>query len=162
VDNLAAISMANELCNAYGLDTIGAGMMVSFAMECFENGLLTTEGTGGLDLRFGNAEAMVEMIRRMGERTEGLGWLLGEGPKRAVAVIGPESEPFAIHVKGQPFPMHECRTRQSAGLPPVSPTARMYARFWDADGEGAVGTSSKAGACTRHHRPAQRARRPIC
>jgi aldehyde:ferredoxin oxidoreductase len=133
VDNLAAISMANELCNAYGLDTIGAGMMVSFAMECFENGLLTTEDTGGLDLQFGNAEAMVEMIRRMGERTEGLGWLLGEGPKRAVAEIGPESEPFAIHVKGQPFPMHECRTRHGQALGyALSPTGADHMHnFWD-------------------------------
>ena len=80
VDDLRAIAKANELCNAYGLDTIAAGMMVSFAMECFENGLLTLEDTGGLDLRFGNGEAMVELTRQIGER-EGLGDLLAEGPQ---------------------------------------------------------------------------------
>jgi aldehyde:ferredoxin oxidoreductase len=133
VDDLRAVSMANEWCNAYGLDTISAGMMVSFAMECFEAGLLTTEDTGGLDLRFGNAEAMVEMIRLMGERATGLPWLLGEGPKRAVAQIGPASELFAIHTKGQPFPMHECRTRHGQALGyALSPTGADHMHnFWD-------------------------------
>jgi aldehyde:ferredoxin oxidoreductase len=133
VDDLRAVSMANELCNAYGLDTISAGMMVSFAMECFEAGLISTEEAGGLDLRFGNATAMVEMIRRMGERAEGLPWLLGEGPKRAVQEIGPASEPFAIHTKGQPFPMHECRTRHGQALGyALSPTGADHMHnFWD-------------------------------
>ncbi len=139
VDDLAAVSTANELCNAYGLDTINAGMMVSFAMECFEAGLITSEDTQGLDLRFGNAAAMVEMIRRIGERTEGLGWLLGEGPKGAVQEIGPEAEDFAIHVKGQPFPMHECRTRHGQALGyAVSPTGADHMHnFWDGSMEKA-------------------------
>lgn len=132
VDGLRAISLANELCNAYGLDTIGAGMMVSFAMECFEAGLLTLEDTGGMDLHFGNAQSMVELIRQMGER-EGLGDLLAEGPRIAAAKIGNGAEQFAIHVKGQPLPMHESRTRHGQALGyAVSPTGADHMHnFWD-------------------------------
>ncbi len=132
VDDLVAISKASEICNAYGLDTIAAGMMVSFAMECFEAGLLTLEHTDGLELRFGHAEAMVEMIRRIGLR-EGLGDLLAEGPRIAAAKIGGGAEEFAIHVKGQPFPMHECRNRHGQALGyAVSPTGADHMHnFWD-------------------------------
>jgi aldehyde:ferredoxin oxidoreductase len=132
IDDLRAIAKGNELCNAYGLDTIGTGMMVSFAMECFENGLLTPEDTGGLDLRFGNGQAMVELIRQMGER-QGLGDLLAEGPRIAAARIGKGAEQYAIHVKGQPFPMHECRTRHGQALGyAVSPTGADHVHnFWD-------------------------------
>jgi aldehyde:ferredoxin oxidoreductase len=132
VDDLRAISKASELCNAYGIDTIATGMMVSFAMECFENGLLTLKDTGGLDLRFGNGPAMVEMVRRIGER-EGLGDLLAEGPRIAADRIGRGAEQFAIHVKGQPFPMHECRNRHGQALGyAVSPTGADHMHnFWD-------------------------------
>ncbi len=132
VDDLRAISKANELCNAYGLDTISAGMAVAFAMECFENGLLTPKDTDGLELRFGNAAAMVEMTRRICER-EGLGDLLAEGPARAAKKIGPAAEEFVLCVKGQPFPLHECRARHGQALGyAVSPTgAEHMHNFWD-------------------------------
>ena len=132
VDDIRAVSKANELCNAYGLDTIAAGMAVSFAMECYENELLTPEDTGGLELRFGNGPAMVEMIRRIGER-EGLGYLLAEGPTRAAERIGNGAEAFVIDVKKQPYPMHECRTRHGQALGyAVSPTGADHMHnFWD-------------------------------
>ena len=132
VDDLRAISKANELCQAYSLDTISTGMAVSFAMECFEAGLLTTEDTGGLELRFGNATAMVELVRQIGER-EGLGDLLAEGPQRAAAEIGRGAEQFVLATKGQPFPMHECRTRHGQALGyAVSPTGADHMHnFWD-------------------------------
>lgn len=132
VDDLRAISKANEICNAYGLDTISTGMMVSFAMECYEAGLLTKKDTGGLDLRFGNAKAMVELTRQIAER-EGLGDLLAEGPRVAAAKIGRGAEQFAIEVKGQPFPMHECRNRHGQALGyAVSPTGADHMHnFWD-------------------------------
>lgn len=132
VDDLRAISKANEICNAYGLDTISTGMMVSFAMECYEAGLLTKKDTGGLDLRFGNAKAMVELTRQIAER-EGLGDLLAEGPRIAAAKIGRGAEQFAIEVKGQPFPMHECRNRHGQALGyAVSPTGADHMHnFWD-------------------------------
>ncbi len=132
VDDLQAIAMANELCNAYGMDTISAGGAVAFAMECFMNGLLTEADTGGLDLRFGNAAAMVEMIRRIGERA-GLGDLLAEGPNASIAKIGPQARQFSIDVKNQYFPMHECRARHGQALGyAVSPTGADHMHnIWD-------------------------------
>jgi len=132
IDDLRAIAKANELCNAHGIDTISAGVMVAFAMECFEEGLLTRHDTGGLDLRFGNAQAMVELTRQICER-QGLGDLLAEGPRLAAAEIGSASERFLIEVKGQPFPMHECRTRHGQALGyAVSPTGADHVHnTWD-------------------------------
>ena len=132
VDDIRAVAKANEYCNAYALDTISAGMAVSFAMECYENGILTQEDTGGLDLRFGNGQAMVEMTRMICER-EGLGDLLAEGPTRAAKAIGKGADAYVIDVKGQPFPMHECRTRHGQALGyAVSPTGADHMHnLWD-------------------------------
>jgi len=132
IDDLRAISKCHELCNAYSLDTISAGMLVSFAMECYENGILTDADTGGLQLNFGNGQAAAELTRMIGER-EGLGDLLAQGMVPAAKALGPEAEPFAIHVKGQPFPMHECRTRHGQGLGyAMSPTGADHMHnFWD-------------------------------
>jgi len=115
VDDLEAICKANELCNLYSLDTISAGSTVSFAMECFEKGILTTEDTGGLDLSFGNAEAMVKLIEMIAKR-EGIGDLLAEGTKAAAEKIGKGADAYAIHAKGLDFPMHEPRLKQGLGL----------------------------------------------
>ena len=77
IDNLKAICKGNELCNAYSLDTISTGGCISFAMECFEKGLLTLQDTGGLDVKFGNAEAMLKLIELIAdrERVSGIYWL---------------------------------------------------------------------------------------
>jgi aldehyde:ferredoxin oxidoreductase len=122
VDDIVAISKATELCNAYSLDTIAAGVTIAFAMECFENGLLTTEDTGGLDLSFGNGAAVIEMVERIARR-EGLGDLLAEGSLRAARRIGHGSEAYAMQVKGQEYPMHEPRFKRSLAIAyAVSPT----------------------------------------
>ncbi len=115
VGDIHAIAKANELCNAYMLDSISCGVTIAFAMECFEHGLLTLEDTGGLDLRFGNAEAMLEMIGRIARR-EGLGDLLAEGSKRAAEKIGGEAPFFAMQVKGQELAMHEPRGKYNVGM----------------------------------------------
>ena len=115
VDDLSAISKANELCNKYGLDTISAGASVAFAMDCYENGLLTKEDTGGLDLRFGNAEAMVAMVERIAQRT-GLGDLLAEGSYRAARKIGRGAEQLAVTCKKQEFPAHAPKAKRSLAL----------------------------------------------
>ncbi len=114
VGDIHLIAQANELCNAYMLDTISTGMTISFAMECFEHGLLTLEDTDGLELRFGNAEAMLTMIERIARR-KGLGDLLAEGVMRAAEKIS-GSEFFALHVKGQELPMHEPRGKYNVGM----------------------------------------------
>ena len=122
VTDLKAIVKANEICNAYGMDSISTGVSVAFAMECFENGILTKEDTGGIDLRFGNGEAMMKVVEMIARR-EGLGDILAEGVKRAAERIGEGAERFAMHVKGKEIPMHEGRWKTGVGLGyAVSPT----------------------------------------
>jgi aldehyde:ferredoxin oxidoreductase len=108
VGNLKAIVKANERCGAYSLDTISTGGTIAFAMECFEKGLLTTKDTDGIDLRFGNDEAMLQVIDLIARR-QGIGNLLAEGSARMAKKIGKGSEAFAIQVKGLEAGMHEPR-----------------------------------------------------
>ena len=122
VGDLAAIAKGNEICNKYTLDTISAGACIAFAMECYENGILTNEDTGGIELEFGNADGMVKMLEMIGER-EGLGDVLAEGVMRAAGKFGHGAEEFAMHVKGQELPMHEARGKRSLTLAySLSPT----------------------------------------
>jgi aldehyde:ferredoxin oxidoreductase len=113
-DDLGAIAKANDLCNRYGLDTISTGNMVAFAMECYERGLIGKEDLG-MELRWGDPDAIVEMVRQIGEG-EGFGALLGEGVRRASERIGKGADEFAIHVKGLEVPMHDPRAFKGMGL----------------------------------------------
>jgi aldehyde:ferredoxin oxidoreductase len=117
-----ALCKGNELCGRYSLDTISAGVNIAFAMECYEQGLLTKEDTGGIDLRFGNGDAMVQMVQMIGDR-KGLGDLLAEGCMRAAEKIGKGAVEYAVHVKGQELPMHEPRLKRGMAIGySVSPT----------------------------------------
>jgi aldehyde:ferredoxin oxidoreductase len=98
IDRLDAIIKAVELCNFYGLDETSTGNIVGFAMDCYEKGILTYEDID-LDLRFGNHQAMLELIRRIGSR-DGLGDILAEGVKRAAERIDKGAENLANHIKG--------------------------------------------------------------
>jgi aldehyde:ferredoxin oxidoreductase len=113
-DNLAVLK-ANELANAYGLDAISAGMSIAFAMECFENGLLSEADTGGLAYRWGDAELLVRSVEMIGQR-EGFGDMLAEGVARMAARLGPATEPYNLTVKGQELPMHEPRLKPAMGV----------------------------------------------
>jgi len=115
VDNLEAIALGHQMCNQYGLDVISTGAVIAFAMECFEHGLITTADTGGIELRWGSASAMLEIIRQIGERQE-LGALLGEGVRRAADEIGGLAREFAIHCKGLEFPAHDPRAMKSLAV----------------------------------------------
>jgi len=115
IDDLVAVSYANQLCGAYGMDTIATGATIAWAMDCFEHGLITTEDTGGVELRFGNAEAMVTMVEQIAHR-QGFGDILAEGSERAAAVIGRGSEEFLITVKGSVLPAHMPQVKRSLGL----------------------------------------------
>jgi aldehyde:ferredoxin oxidoreductase len=115
VGDLNAIAYANQLCNMYGLDTISCGATVAFAMECYEKGLLSLEETGGIDLRFGNAEAMIEMVQMIAER-RGLGDLLAEGSARAAARIGRGAEDYLITSKGMEAPAHMPQVKPTTGI----------------------------------------------
>ena len=97
--NLESIIAANDLCLLYGLDTISTGMVISFAMECFEAGLLPPHLCDGMELPFGNYKAMLSLIHKIGQR-QGLGDLLAQGTYRAAQVIGQGSNRFAMQVKG--------------------------------------------------------------
>ncbi len=100
IDDIEDVAQANLLCDDLGIDTISAGNSIAWAMECYEKGLLTKDDTDGLDLRFGNAEAVFAAIKKIAAREGKLGALLSEGVKRAAAKVGKGSEKFAIHVKG--------------------------------------------------------------
>jgi len=115
VDDLVAVAKGSELCNAYSLDTISMGMSIAFAMECFEKGLLTTKDTGGIELNFGNADAMLNVIELVARR-EGIGDLLAEGSAKAAGKIGKGGDKFAMQVKKLEIPMHEPRLNSSLGL----------------------------------------------
>jgi aldehyde:ferredoxin oxidoreductase len=115
VNDLEAIVHANLLCDQLGLDTVSTGGVIGFAMECYERGVLTKKDTDGLELNFGNAEAMVELVKKIGLR-EGIGDLLAEGVKRASEKIGERSRRWAVHVKGAELPAWEARAVRGRGL----------------------------------------------
>ena len=113
VSDFAAIIAANQVCDEEGIDTMTAGTLVAFAMECFERGLITRSETG-LDLRFGDGEAMVEMVRRIARR-EGLGDFLSGG-FLSIREKRHELEPYMMHVKGMAFAQYEPRGFHGIGL----------------------------------------------
>ena len=114
VTDVKAVAKANDLCNLYGLDTISTGGTIAFAMECFERGLITKEDTGGLELTFGNGDAMIKMIEMIAFR-RGFGDILAEGSRRAARIIGGGAEEYAIHVKGVEIAAHDPRVFQGGG-----------------------------------------------
>ncbi len=106
VNHTEAVAKANDICNRYGLDTISAGAIISFAMECYENGLITREDTGGLELTWGNHRSMIAMLELLAKR-EGFGDVLADGVKVAAERIGKGADRFAIHIGGQELGMHD-------------------------------------------------------
>ncbi|MGD9028260.1 MAG: aldehyde ferredoxin oxidoreductase family protein [Anaerolineae bacterium] len=115
VDDNLAVLKANELCNAYGLDVISAGVSIAFVMECFEKGILTAEDTGGIEYGWGKADLLPRSVEMIAKR-EGFGDVLAEGVARMSKRFGPGTEPFAITVKGQELPMHEPRLKAGLGV----------------------------------------------
>ncbi len=107
-NDIEAIYKINDIMNRAGMDTISAGSAVAFAMECFEQGVLTKEDADGLDLSWGNPEAVVELAGKMVKR-QGLGDLLADGAKKASERLGKGSQSLAMHAGGQDLPMHDGR-----------------------------------------------------
>jgi aldehyde:ferredoxin oxidoreductase len=114
VSDLAAIARAHQLCDMYGMDTISCGATIAWAMDCFEQGLISTEDTEGIELRFGNAEALVQMVELMGKR-EGFGKVLGEGSVRAAQALGVGAD-LVVAVKGRELPAHMPQTKRTMAL----------------------------------------------
>lgn len=108
IGDLEPLAYAANLCDEFGMDTISTGAVIGFAMELYERGIVSKTETEGLELKFGNYEALIEMIKRTAER-RGFGSILAEGVKRASEKIGRGSEYYADHVKGLELPAWEPR-----------------------------------------------------
>ena len=130
VGDINAIVEANVLCDRLGLDTISCGNVIGFIMECYEKGLLTKEDTGGLDLRFGNVDSVLQLIQKIAYK-EGIGNLVAKGVRLAAQKIGKESEKFAMHVKGLEYPAYDPRGSLAyALLYAVTPRGACHRRAW--------------------------------
>jgi aldehyde:ferredoxin oxidoreductase len=114
-NNLASICKANDLCNRYSMDTIEAGTTIAMAIECYENGILTKEDTGGIELTWGNSESIIEITEKIARR-KGFGMVLAEGVKKASEIIGKGAEKYAMHAKGSSICEHDPRPRPALAL----------------------------------------------
>jgi aldehyde:ferredoxin oxidoreductase len=119
--NTESLNMINHLCNSYGLDTISGGTTMAFAIECFENGIITKADTDGIELGWGNHRGIVAMTEKMVKR-EGFGDVLADGVKAAAEKIGKGAEKFAVHIGGQELGMHDPKF-------PSFPDATSAARY---------------------------------
>lgn len=107
-DNLDSLIVLSDICNRHGVDTISAGACIAFAIECFENGLITTADTGGLEMKWGDHRAIVAMTEKL-VRREGFGDIIADGVKIAAERIGKGSERYAMHIGGQEIAGHDPR-----------------------------------------------------
>lgn len=115
IDDPYIIARAVNLCNKYGIDVISLGVTISWAIECYEKGIITKEDTGGIELRWGDGELLLKLIKLVGKK-EGFGKILAEGTRSASQKIGRGSEKYAMHVKGLEVPMHDPRAFKSMGI----------------------------------------------
>jgi aldehyde:ferredoxin oxidoreductase len=130
IDDLPAIMQANIVCDQLGMDTISAGNVIGFVMECFEKELISPSQTGGLEIRFGDSEASLAALEMIAIR-QGFGEIMAEGVRTTANYIGHESERFAMHVKGMEFPAYEPRGAFGSGLSyAVSPRGACHRRAW--------------------------------
>jgi aldehyde:ferredoxin oxidoreductase len=116
IDRLDAIIEAMRIVNEYGMDGISIGVVVAFAMDCYEHGVITKEQTDGIDLSFGNAEALIAIIHKIGKREGWLGNALAEGVAKAAEIIGGDAWKYANHIKGLELPGYDLRTLKTAAL----------------------------------------------
>jgi aldehyde:ferredoxin oxidoreductase len=141
VGDIESVAKANEICDFTGMDTISAGNIVAFAMDLYENGIITKEDTGGLELNFGNSDAELALLEMMAKR-EGLGDVLAEGVRLAAQRIGEGSEKYAVHVKGMEPPAYDVRgikgmalafmtsTRGACHLRTCAYALELTGKFW--------------------------------
>jgi aldehyde:ferredoxin oxidoreductase len=115
ISDQAAVNKINDLCNRFGIDTISCGCTMAFAIDCYEAGILTDAETDGLKLNWGNADAVIEAIKKIAAR-EGFGDLLAEGSRSAARKIGKGAADLTSEVKGLEVPMHDPRTYHGLGL----------------------------------------------
>lgn len=114
VDDLHAVTYANQLCNEYGVDTISCGATLSWAMECYEQGVLSKEELDGIELHYGNAEGMIAILEKTLKR-EGIGDVLAMGSAKAADHLG-KGHDYLLTIKGQELPAHMPHVKRSLGL----------------------------------------------
>ncbi|MCW4017300.1 MAG: aldehyde ferredoxin oxidoreductase family protein [Candidatus Bathyarchaeota archaeon] len=116
IDRLDAVIEAMRITNEYDMDGISIGVVVAFAMDCYEHGIFTREQADGIDLKFGNAEALIQIIHKIGKREGWLGNILAEGTAKAAELIGGDAYKYACHIKGLELPGYDLRTLKTAAL----------------------------------------------
>jgi len=116
ISDLAAIAHANQICNENGVDTIACGATIAFAMECYEKGIIGDAQTGGLKLKFGSVDAMLESLDQIVTNTGPLGTVLSQGSERAAKLWGNGADECLITVKGAEAPAHMPHAKRSLGL----------------------------------------------
>lgn len=114
-EDIESIAKANEICNKAGIDTITCGSTIAFAIDCFENGLITEADTGGIQLTWGNSSAIVAMTEKIA-KSEGFGAVLAEGSAKAAEKIGGNAADYLSTVKGMEAPMHDPRSAHGYAL----------------------------------------------
>ncbi|MFO8011616.1 MAG: aldehyde ferredoxin oxidoreductase family protein [Dehalococcoidia bacterium] len=115
IDDMAAVIKMNEMCNDYGMDVISCGATIAMAMDCYEKGIITSADTDGVELKWGNVEAVMKLIDKIANR-DGFGNVLADGAKRAAGKIGGNAADYAVVVKGLEVPMHDPRAFHGLGL----------------------------------------------
>jgi aldehyde:ferredoxin oxidoreductase len=115
VGDLPAISKANDLCEQYGIDGISTGDVIALAMECYERGIISKEDTDGIELTFGNVDALLAMIEKIG-KYEGFGKVLAGDVREAANRIGRGAEKLAVDVKGMGYYANDSRCGIGHGL----------------------------------------------
>lgn len=139
-DNLEAVIKANDICNRYGIDTMGVGGAIAMAMECYEKGLLSRDDLDGIELTWGNAEAIVAMVEKIARR-EGLGAALADGAQKGAERIGKGAEEYAIAIRGKSLAFHDPRLSPALGaanIADANPAHHMDSQISGMLSEGAA------------------------
>ena len=140
IGDFPTVNKAVDMCDRLGIDTISTGVTIGWAMECFEKGILTKQDTGGLELQFGNAEALLQAIEMISAR-KGIGELLSQGVKAASEQVGKGSEHFAMHNKGLELPGYDLRGLKASVLGFITSTrggCHLRSSVYDYDLRGKV------------------------
>ncbi len=140
VDNIEAITKANELCNRYGIDIIETGSAIAFAMEAYDRGIIDRKNTGGISLKWGDPDSLIKVIHQIGKK-EYIGELLGKGVKIASQILGGEALEFGIHTKGLALPAHDPRAEYSSAVAYATSNRgachlQAYAHDFELEGQG--------------------------
>jgi aldehyde:ferredoxin oxidoreductase len=139
-DNLEAVIKANDICNRYGIDTVGVGGTIAMAMECYEKGLINKEDTDGIDLTWGNAQAIVAIVEKVAKR-EGFGAVLADGTQKAAERIGKGAEKYAISIRGKSLAFHDPRMSPvlgAANIADANPAHHMDSQITGMLNDGAA------------------------